>query len=196
MANEYWFKFNFKDWDEDVKPLSLTARGALAGLIIFLRKSGGMVAVDNMLLARITGGKIEEMPICLNEFRQFNTFDFKFEGGCEYLVSRKITKELNRTKINKDNGSKGGNPNLKKFESPTLQEVKDYFQLNGFDPLLGERAWKGYEATKDETGNWYDSHGNKVKNWKQKMIHVWFKEDNRLPPDSKITTTPIPNDRF
>jgi len=39
MASEYWFKFKYKDWQNDVKPLSLTARAILLEMIIYMRQS-------------------------------------------------------------------------------------------------------------------------------------------------------------
>jgi nitric oxide reductase large subunit len=27
--------------------------------------------------------------------------------------------------------------------------------------------------------NWVDSKGSKIRNWKQKMINVWFKDENK-----------------
>jgi hypothetical protein len=42
---------------------------------------------------------------------------------------------------------------------------------------LANKAFKYYE-----TGNWKDGKGNQVKNWKQKMQSVWFKEENKEKP--------------
>ena len=53
--------------------------------------------------------------------------------------------------------------------SPTLDEVTQYFSENGIDPSIGKEAFDYYEA-----GNWHDSQGKPVKNWKQKMRGVWF----------------------
>lgn len=56
----------------------------------------------------------------------------------------------------------------KRFVPPTLEEVKDYQQEKDLnvDPL----SFFDYF----NEGNWYDSKGNKVKNWKQKML-TWSK---------------------
>ena len=56
---------------------------------------------------------------------------------------------------------------------PTLDEVKAYFSENGIDPAIGKEAFDYYEA-----GNWHDSQGKPVKNWKQKMRGVWFKNNS------------------
>ena len=75
----------------------------------------------------------------------------------------------------------------KKFIPPCLEDVKNYFKENGYGVETAIRAYKYYD-----TGNWIDSKGNPVKNWKQKMQGVWFKEENRQkdnrPFEPKITT--------
>lgn len=63
---------------------------------------------------------------------------------------------------------------VNKFTAPTILEVQTYFIENGFNKELAIRAFNYYEV-----GNWSDSKGNKVKNWKQKMRGVWFKEENK-----------------
>ena len=57
--------------------------------------------------------------------------------------------------------------------SPTLDEVTQYFYENGIDTAIGKEAFDYYEA-----GNWHDSQGKPVKNWKQKMRGVWFKNNS------------------
>jgi len=56
---------------------------------------------------------------------------------------------------------------------PPLEEFKKYFEENGFDLRVAERAWKGYDAA-----NWHDTTGKKILNWKQKCQNVWFKPEN------------------
>lgn len=71
----------------------------------------------------------------------------------------------------------------KVFIAPTILEVVEYFKENGFTSKSGERAFKYYDVA-----DWYDSKGNKVSNWKQKMQSVWFKDENKdsnLQPKQK-----------
>jgi uncharacterized protein YdaU (DUF1376 family) len=63
----------------------------------------------------------------------------------------------------------------KKIKYPNIEEVAAYFKENGYDPKKGEKAWKYYAET-----DWKDSQGNTVRNWKQKMQGVWFKDENKL----------------
>ena len=74
----------------------------------------------------------------------------------------------------------GKKPKQKKiFTPPSESEVIDYFLSNGQPAEDGKRAYQYYDA-----GNWIDSQGSPVRNWKQKMIANWFKkrEPGRDPP--------------
>lgn len=61
-----------------------------------------------------------------------------------------------------------------KFIPPTLDEVKVYFKEKGYSEVSAEKAFNYYDVAE-----WKDSKGNQVKNWKQKMMGVWFKEENK-----------------
>ena len=69
--------------------------------------------------------------------------------------------------------------NTKVFIAPTPEDVIKYFKENGYDENLASRAFKYYD-----TANWKDSKGKQVKNWKQKMQGVWFKEENKTKQTS------------
>lgn len=115
MANEFWFKFNFKDWQNDVRPLSLAARGLLLELIIYLRqtKQVGRMPIDVGLMCRLSGGLTPEITHALTEFREHGLFNFEVDAaGVEWIVSRRIEKEYRMSLISKENGKKGGNPKL------------------------------------------------------------------------------------
>lgn len=63
----------------------------------------------------------------------------------------------------------------KDFKEPTLNEVSEYFNANGYSTDVGENAYHFYKEA-----DWKDSNGKQVKNWKQKMRGVWFKPENLL----------------
>lgn len=73
-------------------------------------------------------------------------------------------KEINKEKKNP----------TKKFIPPTLPEVIKYFSENGYKIEIAKKAFEYYS-----TASWKDSKGNQVRNWKQKMISVWFTDENR-----------------
>ncbi len=83
--------------------------------------------------------------------------------------------EIEEGNMKKEEGKKKKEEGKKKtFSPPSLDEVKEYFNQNGYTKEAGEKAYKYYN-----TANWYDSRGNKIKNWKQKMQGVWFKDENK-----------------
>lgn len=63
---------------------------------------------------------------------------------------------------------------VNKFTPPTILDVQTYFIDNGYTKEAGTKAFNYYNV-----GNWFDSTGKQVKNWKQKMQSVWFKEENK-----------------
>lgn len=63
--------------------------------------------------------------------------------------------------------------NKEKFIPPSLEEVKQYFSDKGYTAEAAKKAFDYYNE-----GGWKDSKGKRVKNWKQKMIAVWFKPEN------------------
>lgn len=78
------------------------------------------------------------------------------------------------TNVEPPEGSPAQKVERKMFIPPTEQEVVEYFRENGYLEEAAKKAFKYYEIAK-----WEDSSGKKVKNWKQKMISVWFKTENK-----------------
>lgn len=68
------------------------------------------------------------------------------------------------------------------FIPPTLKEFVDFFVENGYKEETAKKAWRGYEVA-----DWHDSRGNKIKNWKQKALHVWFKNEHKISNDDEKT---------
>ncbi len=98
-----------------------------------------------------------------------------FEGG-----TQKILMDYKDNNININN-KETNNINIiskERFKKPTLEEIEEYCKErnNNVNPKTF------YEYF--ETGGWVDSKGNKVKNWKQKII-TW--ERNAKPTTEKET---------
>ncbi len=103
--------------------------------------------------------------------------------------------------INSTNGSKGGRPKTqetkptakrplsekkpirrrirskeeKEFIVPTLLEVQGYFKEKGYTDQQAKKAFDYYSES-----NWHDRNGDKVLNWKQKMLANWMKDEGKL----------------
>jgi hypothetical protein len=111
-----------------------------------------------------------------------NAFALESEAKSE----AKSIAEINTEKSGMDSKSKAEqvytnytkrktNKHIKKeFKPPTLEEVKKYFDENGYSPEVAITAYMHYYLA-----GWHDSKGNPVLNWKQKMHTVWFKTENK-----------------
>jgi hypothetical protein len=61
-----------------------------------------------------------------------------------------------------------------RFAAPTLDEVKEFFKENGYTLDSATKAFTYYSEAQ-----WRDSRGQTVKNWKQKMRGVWFRDEHK-----------------
>jgi hypothetical protein len=82
----------------------------------------------------------------------------------EELAQPKGKSNNNKSKSNKKNNKEDIENKRKRFVPPTLEEVKAYClqRKNNVDP---QKFYDYFNAN-----DWYDSKGNKVKSWKQKVI--------------------------
>lgn len=100
-------------------------------------------------------------------------FEFTLnENEIELQGSSKSVFELIKRDIAKQ--SKTPTKKRESFVPPTEEQVVSFFVKNGYKATSGSTAYRYYA-----TANWVDSRGNKVMNWKQKMISVWFKEEHK-----------------
>lgn len=92
----------------------------------------------------------------------------------KYKCNTTVIKSNNECNTSKVKKSKSKVKKSKEFTPPTLQQVKDFFNENGYSLAIAEKMFNSYSVA-----NWIDSRGNPVKNWKQKAITVWFKDENK-----------------
>ena len=81
--------------------------------------------------------------------------------------------QLNTNKLNTNK------LNTKKINIPTLEEVESYIKEKSLN-VNGKQFYDYFN-----TGNWVDSKGNKVKNWKQKLL-TW--NSYKQPKQEKANT--------
>lgn len=72
-------------------------------------------------------------------------------------------------------GEESGVRRRRVFKIPSIQDVRQFFEENGYSPDFGETRWHYYNDA-----DWFDSKGSPVLNWKQKMRSVWFKSENKI----------------
>ena len=120
-----------------------------------------------------------------------------YKDGTKEILNRylSIVKDPIKEKLNtpikeklKDNNTVINNTinnlykNSKKFVPPTLEEIENYCKEKNYN--IDTQFFYEYFTE----GNWVDSKGNKVKNWKQKII-TWSK-------GKKTENKPIKNEWF
>ena len=66
---------------------------------------------------------------------------------------------------------------IRTFVPPTLEEVKAYATENNLN-VDAERFYRYFTTPNDKGETWVDSKGNKVRNWKQKML-TWEKMNSQ-----------------
>jgi hypothetical protein len=71
----------------------------------------------------------------------------------------------------------------KPFEPPTPKQVHDFCEERGY-ANISKKIFDYYD-----TAGWKDSNGKQVKNWKQKLIAVWFREENKDKQKSNTMPT-------
>lgn len=77
----------------------------------------------------------------------------------------------------------------KKKKVPHLPEVVEYFLKNGYTEVAAKKAFEYYNTPMVETNGkvWKDSNQNTVRNWKQKMRGVWFRDEFKISLKRDLT---------
>lgn len=133
---------------------------------------------ENMITREVIGkSKHTTTLINITNFSQFQCTDETQESTQTSTQSKH--KSLHKLPtIEEGKESKEGKERKNIYIPPTIFEVTAYFEENGYKKEAAEKAFKYYDVA-----NWVDSKGNKVKNWKQKMRGVWFKDENKSTGD-------------
>lgn len=133
-----------------------------------LKKSGEINTIPNTKLTHVT--------ICNYDSYQGSDNKVNTPPNTELTRSQHdANTELTTNKKEKEEIKK--KRTIKKFQPPTVEEVIKYFFEKGYTAEHARKAFDYYDAA-----DWHDAKGNKVKNWKQKMISVWMKEEGKRPP--------------
>lgn len=129
-------------------------------------------------IKRILKSLIEKNVLIVGNYNQ-NAYDrtnwYALSNEYIYLIDWTIStngKDNNNQPIPNINTDKKQNSNrVNKFTPPTLQEIEDFVR----EKSLSVDCYKFFNYF--DVSNWVDSKGNKVKNWKQKLI-TWDKKSN------------------
>ena len=96
--------------------------------------------------------------------------------GCQTVAKRLPQDSIGKDSIDKDNKEKQEKKTRKRkeFIAPTKEEVFEYAKEKGREDLA--QGFYDYFTV----GNWVDSKGNKVLNWKQKFL-TWCSKNAQTP---------------
>lgn len=176
-----WIYNSYKSWHEQLPFMSeITIKRAMKNLIdkgIVLTENFNKKSFDKTLWYSIDYEKLDEVVCTIDSIK---------------MIPREYQNDTTNTnnKYNKENINNINIINTKeRFTPPTLIEVKNYISENNLN-VDGETFYSYFTE-----GNWKDSRGNKVKNWKQKLrtwssygktgaapkeVPKWFGADNQL----------------
>jgi hypothetical protein len=202
--NSFYFTHDYNAAN-DTKILFLRQQLGMEGYGIFwfiveqLAQSGGFLPIKITpvlsMQMQVTEAKVRSV---ISDYELFDIVDENFysERLNKHLQIRKQLSESgkkgaknrwenghpintpNSHPINLPNGNKERkeinkvNKESKEFAPPSLDEVDKFFKEHGY--TNADKAWNYYND-----GDWKDSKGNQVVNWKQKMRMVWFKDENK-----------------
>ena len=135
-------------------------------------------AIDILELLNTDGNRV---------FKNFEQMDkergWRSKGGINSANARKLKEadlissatELNLSSAELSSSSSKEKKRKEIVYTPSIEEVELYFKDNGYTKESAIKAFHYYEEN-----NWKDSRNNQVKNWKQKMQGVWFKDENKV----------------
>lgn len=172
-----------EDWDYSVKGLEQICKetkDTINGILNELEENGYLTR------KRIyTNGKISDWEYNIYENNDLHPKKQDIEK--QDIVFYDDNKLLNNKLLNnkESNISKDILPKKVIFTPPTLEEVQEYCRER--NSSVDPKTFYEYFAA----GNWIDSKGNKVKNWKQKII-TWEKQENSFNSKKPIQKQ-VPN---
>ena len=162
----------------------------LPGQFVFGRFSAGK---ELKMKPETVRGRIEKLKnmqnITTEPTRQYTIISIVNWDTYQGSEKKNTTEDTNRTpgkhqatttnnkvnKVEKVNNKEKKKIKKKSFSPPIQSDVEKYFSDNGYKIEAGSKAWNYYDVA-----DWKDSRGNQVKNWKQKVRGVWFKDENKI----------------
>lgn len=151
---------------------------------------------DEKIIELIDGNiYVKFLSIQLQDFE--NTSNQNSENAKERWRKHREQKELNERnatalnphceidaireeEIRKEEIRKYNKKPKKVFTPPILEDVILFFKENNYSEFVAKKAFDYYSE-----GNWKDSKGLQVKNWKQKMRGVWFKDEYKISEEKE-----------
>lgn len=113
-----------------------------------------------------------------NKYSIITILNYDSYQGEQQTINKQVNKQSTNNQQTTNNKQECKNEKNEKnkriFIAPTVEEVENYFNENGYCIEAGRKAFNYYNVA-----DWHDSKGMKIRNWKQKMQAVWFKDENK-----------------
>jgi len=203
MAKNPAFLFYPGDWrrDTQVQMASMQTRGIWVEMLCCMwdAPDRGKLEGSYEQLSRLIGCTIPELKDAVTELSVTKIADVTNGNDSVTVINRRMYQEEKQRKLTRLRVQKyretHGNENCnapvtmypsvsssvtvtkkqkKEFIPPSLDDVKVFFQEKGYRKDIAQKAFDYYS-----TSGWVDSKGNKVRNWKQKMIAVWMRDEHK-----------------
>lgn len=158
---------------------------ALLSLRYIYQFESGVIVIKHWRMANALRKDRYTPTVWQKEFAMLNVKEngaYTMSGlpdGCQVVAERLPDgcPNISKDKLSKDNSIDSGR-SRKAFTPPTLDEVKAYASENHLN-VDADRFYRYFTTPNDKGETWVDSKGNKVKNWKQKML-TWDKADSTI----------------
>ena len=176
-----WIYNSYRSWHEQLPFMSeTTIKRAMKNLIetgVVITENFNSKSFDKTLWYSIDYKKLESVVESVKNVEMNDSVksDYRLGQNGTTIVSNRTDYTNNNYNIKETN-----NINIiskEKFKKPTLEEVEEYCRQR--NSSVDAKTFYEYF----ETGGWVDSKGNKVKNWKQKII-TW--ENHRKPKENDV----------
>jgi len=177
----YWFLIESLAESGGILPLKIIPVLAMQMQVTETKVSG---VINSFELFEVTDNEFFSMRLNQHLEKRNSISSINSEKGKKSAETRKLISsstavqpQFNRSSTKERKEKKEKKENV----YPTILEVVEYFKLNGYSEQLANKAFNYYDSAE-----WKDGKGNVVKNWKQKMQGVWFKEENKEINTNKI----------
>ena len=163
-----------EEWDYSIKGLTaicIESSGVIKKVLNEL-KNNGYLKVTKLMPNQTESGKYQYIYDIYENPKQGT----QKQGIEKQDIEKQGIENSHQLNTNKLNTKK---LNINKLNIPTLDEVNTYIKEKNLN-VDGKQFYDYFT-----TGNWIDSKGNKVKNWKQKLI-TW--NSYKQPKKEKINT--------
>jgi len=96
-------------------------------------------------------------------------YDDSLDAKEQEFVDRPEVRELCKWHLKINSLTNG----ITMFNKPELEEWLSYWKEQGLDENTGKDIWQSYEIA-----HWHDTSGKPIRNWKQKILQVWKKQES------------------